>query len=121
MVCIQHPKCAKAFFCCNARRLHRESVIPFTASGILRPQSKWAGKPFGLESHSLVIQSVPQNATRQGSRMLSIFEQHLTIDYCVMDATSELPEAPITGRKIVHYFFRQRADGVRIENCDVGR
>jgi hypothetical protein len=52
--------------------------------------------------------------------MASFFEQHLPIDDGVVDAGSKLPVAPRIGRKIMNDIRRQGADGVGVENRDIG-
>src|SRR6266511_3364041 len=69
----------------------------------------------------LVVQGIPQDASRQRSGMAPVFEQYLAIDDGAVNAGGEFPDAPPTGRKIMHHVLRQRPDGVGIEHGDIGR
>ena len=78
------------------------------------------GRHLPLGRGAALAERIPQDAPGERTGMAPIFEQHLAIHDSVVDALGEFaPPAP--SRKIVHRIFRQRVDGVRIKDRDVGR
>src|SRR5712691_6451351 len=91
----------QACLVCKRNSLGKKPHIVPALSRTSTP-SPWRGRGGGegsrLRRGRLVVQGVPQDASRQSAGMAPVFEQHLAIHDGVVDPLGEFPDPPAAGR-----------------------
>lgn len=66
-----------------------------------------------------LAEGVPEYPSRQSPGVTPIFQQHLPVDDGIVNTRGEFPNAPPTGREVMHHIFGKRLHGVGIKNGHV--